>query len=93
MKTISAENYIGIKQIDREILESWLRVAEAENAGHDIAYAAQRHAEFISRLCGESVDVVFKRTVRALNRNRAERDSEYVLRRLRVAARPVRAAA
>ena len=87
MQAIGFENYIGIKPGARELLESWLRVAEADNAGHDVEFAVRRHAEHVCGISGEDLDAVIARTLRALERNRVERDSEKVLRRLRVATR------
>lgn len=87
MKHVCFENFTGIDKTSRRFLASWLKIAEAENAGHSTAALINDHARLVSDAGGESFECVRRRTVEALRKNRDEKDSEHVLRRLRVVAR------
>lgn len=87
MKHICFENFIGIDKTSRRFLASWLKIAEAENAGHSTAALINDHARLVSDIGGDSFENVCRRTVEALRGNRDEKDSDHVLRRLRVVAR------
>ena len=87
MKHICFENFTGIDKTSRRFLASWLKIAEAENAGHSTAAIINDHARMVSEVGGDSFENVRRRTVEALRRNRDEKDSDHVLRRMRVVAR------
>lgn len=86
-KRICFENFIGIDRTSRRFLSSWLKIAEAENAGENTQTLLHDHARMVSEVSGESFEAVRRRAVEALRKNREEKDSEHVLRRLRVAGR------
>lgn len=87
MKHVCFENFTGIDKTSRRFLASWLKIAEAENAGHSTAALINDHARLVSDAGGESFECVRRRTVEAPRKNRDDKDSEHVLRRLRVVAR------
>lgn len=87
MKHVCFENFTGIDKTSRRFLASWLKIAEAENAGHPTTTLINDHARLVSEVGGDSFENVRRRTVEALRKNRDEKESEHVLRRLRVVAR------
>lgn len=67
---ICFENFNSITKESRAIMASWLRIAEAENAGHDVAPRIRAHAEMINSIGGDNDSEKVLRRLRVSNSNR-----------------------